>query len=336
MDWYIPGKPYELHTDIKKGPAVQCVDVPDEAYLDGRIAEAAIDKLRVLRETPFFLAVGFWKPHLPFNAPKKYWDLYDRKNLPPLKYSNMVPGVPNIAYVNSNEARSYTDMPKGDALITQDKQDELRHGYLAAISYLDAQVGKVLDELKRLNLDKSTIIVFTADNGFHAGEHGQFGKWTNFELGARIPLIIAAPDIVQPGKSTASLVELVDIYPTLVEYCKLPPPPASAMLAGTSLLPILQNPEAKVKNTTFTQVARPLGGVDNLKIVGSSIRNEHFRYNAWIRLSDNTIIAEELYDLSEDIDNAINVSADKKYQKQKAQLKEEMFSRLYPPGIENR
>ena len=178
-DWYVPGRPYEAHFDLKKGPAVQCEDVPDEAYLDGRTANLAVNKLRELQETPFFLAVGFWKPHLPYNPPKKYWDLYDRDNLPPLKYSAPVDGVPEIAYVDSDEARSYTDVPKKGA-ITEEKKLEMRHGYLAAISYVDAQVGKVIDELERLDLVQNTIIVFLSDHGYHAGEHGQFGKWTTF------------------------------------------------------------------------------------------------------------------------------------------------------------
>lgn len=327
-DWYVPGKPFEVHTDLKKGASVQAVDVPDEAYLDGRVANAAVNKLRLLQEVPFFMAVGFWKPHLPFNAPKKYWDLYDRSKLPALKYNSPVANIPDIAYVNSDEARSYKDLKKGNEPIPEEKQRELRHGYLAAISYLDAQVGKVLEELKRLKLDKNTIIVFTADNGYHAGEHGQFGKWTNFELGARVPLIIAAPDIKQKGASSFSIAELVDLYPTLIEYCQLPAAPATSRLAGVSLVPVLKDPKAKVKLTATTQVARPLGGQDNLEIVGSSLRDENFRYNAWIRLTDQVIVAEELYDLSTDIDNATNLAADKKYAKKKAEMKDGLMKSL--------
>ncbi len=327
-DWYIPGRPFEVHEDLKKGASVQAVDVPDEAYLDGRVANAAVNKLRLLQEVPFFMAVGFWKPHLPFNAPKKYWDLYDRNKLPSVKYSSPVMGVPDIAYVNSNEAKTYKDVKNGDGLIPEAKQKELRHGYLAAISYLDAQVGKVLEELKRLKLDKNTIIVFTSDNGYHAGEHGQFGKWTNFELGARIPLIIAAPDNNQKGKSTFSIAELVDLYPTLIEYCRLPPAPASSKLAGVSLMPILQDPVAKVKLTATTQVARPLGTQDNLEIVGSSIRDENFRYNAWIRVVDQVIVAEELYDLSVDIDNATNLASGKRYLKKKTEMRDALLKSI--------
>lgn len=327
QDWYVPGRPYTLHSDLDKGPAVQNEDVPDEAYLDGRITNEAIKTLRELRETPFFLAVGFWKPHLPFNAPKKYWDLYDRNNLPQAKYSNYVEGVPDIAYVNSDEARSYTDVNKGGP-IPGSKKQELRHGYLAAISYLDTQVGKVVDELDRLGLAKNTIIVFISDHGYHAGEHGQFGKWTNFEVGTRVPLIIVTPGIPQPGKATDSIAELVDLYPTLLNLCNLPESKDGKRIDGISLEPILKDPDVEVKSAALSQIARPLGGAAALKIIGSSIRNDRFRYNIWVHQKDEKIVAEELYDLSTDIYNAENLINKTRYKTTKKQLFEELMEML--------
>ncbi|WP_234567117.1 sulfatase [Rhodohalobacter sp. 614A] len=307
-DWYVPGRPYQWHYDLKKGPAVQREDVPDEAYVDGRIANAAVNKLRELQETPFFLAVGFWKPHLPYNAPKKYWDLYDRNHLPsPPRYTAPVDGVPDLAYVNSNEARSYTDVPK-EGPIPESKKLELRHGYMASISFVDAQIGKVLDELKRLNLDKKTAVVFVSDHGYHAGEHGQFGKWTTFELGTRVPFIIKTPDLKNPGKKSDSIVEMIDIYPTLVDWAGLP---MKKDLSGVSLVPVLKNPEADVKPFAVSQTTRPLQGGAAYEIIGSSIRDERYRYNIWVRKEDHKIIAEELYDLSTDPFYVENI-ADKK------------------------
>ena len=306
LDWYVPERPYQLHFDLKKGPSVQCEDVPDEAYLDGRIANEAINKLRELQEVPFFLAVGFWKPHLPYNAPKKYWDLYDRNNLPPVKYSLPVEGIPELAYVNSNEARSYTDIDK-EKPIPYDKKNELRHGYFAAISYLDAQVGKILDELDRLNLTKKTIIVFVSDHGYHAGEHGQFGKWTNFEIGTKVPLIISAPKMHESGKSADGIVELVDLYPTLVELCNLPKTGAIEQLSGTSLVPMLKNIHDKVKTYAISQTTRPLGAESEFTILGSTIRTEKFRYNVWSDKKNDKVIAEEFYDLSIDPLDAENL-----------------------------
>lgn len=324
-DWYVPGRPYQWHFDLDKGPAVQRADVPDEAYIDGRIANAAVNKLRQLQETPFFLAVGFWKPHLPYNAPKKYWDLYDRNDLPsPPRYKSPVSGVPEIAYVNSNEARSYTDVPN-EGEISEAKKRELRHGYLASISYLDAQVGKVLDELKQLDLDERTAVVFVSDHGYHAGEHGHFGKWTNFEVGTMVPLIIKTPNMGAPGKKSDSIVELVDLYPTLLDYADLP---EKNELSGVSLSPILEDPEADVKSVAISQTTRPLQGGANYEILGSSIRNEKYRYNIWVRQKDGQIIDEELYDLSGDPFYVENVADDEELESLKKRMHNLLMERL--------
>jgi len=306
-DWYVPGQPFQLHTQIPKGPAIQSVDVMDEAYLDGRIANAAVNKLRELSQTSFFLAVGFWKPHLPFNAPKKYWDLYDRNSLPKVDYPRPVEAVPELAYVDSKEARSYTDVSKKGE-ISEAKQRELRHGYLAAISYLDAQVGKVLDELDQLGLTDKTTIVFVSDHGYHAGEHGQFGKWTNFEIGTRVPLIISAPGITQPGTTSNSIIELVDLFPTLLELHGLPSLINDNKLDGLSLVPLLEDPALKLKSVAISQISRPLGAGVNIDVLGSTIRDESYRYTAWKDLKSNEIIEEEFYNLSNGpfkIDNQI-------------------------------
>lgn len=327
QDWYVAGRPYKLHTDLRKGPAVQQEDVPDEAYLDGRIANAAIKKLRELRETSFLLAVGFWKPHLPYNAPKKYWDLYERDKLPQVKYWDKAEGVPDIAYVDSDEARSYTDIDR-EGPIPASKKRELRHGYLASISYLDEQIGKLIDELERLDLEKKTIIVFTSDHGYHAGEHGQFGKWTNFEVGSRVPFIISAPGIGNEGESSGSIVELVDIYPTLLDLCDLKPPQKSGGLDGISLISVLKNSRARVKSAALSQIARPLGSVTDLEIIGSSIRSHQYRYNVWVRQSDGKVVAEELYDLSDSIFNAINLVNNSRYKKIRKNMIEKLKEKL--------
>ncbi len=312
QDWYLPDRPFQIHSDIPKGPAVQRAEVPDEAYLDGRIAAAAVNKLRELRETPFFLAVGFWKPHLPYNAPKAYWDLYTRDNLPPVIYPEPVEGLPEFSYVNSNEARSYTDVPK-EGPIPAEKQRELRHGYLAAISYLDAQVGKILDELDRLDLTSRTTIVFMSDHGYHAGEHGQFGKWTNFELGTRVPLIISSPGNTQPNTVSNSLVELVDLYPTLVAVAGFPAPREAEKLDGVSMLPVLKDPRETTKSYAISQISRPLGAGPDFDVLGSTIRDERFRYTVWADRKTDSILAEEFYDLTGEIHRVENQRMDPAY-----------------------
>lgn len=319
QDWYIKGRPYQIHSDIGKGPTVQNVNVPDEAYLDGRIANAAVNKLRELKETPFFLAVGFWKPHLPYNAPKKYWDLYNRSSLPKIRYPSAVDGVPGIAYVKSNEARSYTDVPKA-GIIPEGKKQELRHGYLAAISYLDAQVGKILNELDRLDLTKNTTVLFVSDHGYHAGEHGQFGKWTNFEIGTRVPFLISSPGLTPSGATSNSIVELVDIYPTLIDLCGLPQPRDSKKLDGISLIPTLKNPKNELKSFAVSQISRPLGAGADFNILGSTIRDKKYRYTIWADRESGEVIAEELYDLSEDLFKVDNQDKNPKYSGKKQEL----------------
>jgi iduronate 2-sulfatase len=283
--------------------------------------------LRELQETPFFMAVGFWKPHLPFNAPKKYWDMYERSDFEHIRYPDRLEGVPDVAWNNSHEARTYTDVPNSGE-ISEEKKLELRHGYFAAITYLDAQIGKLLDELDRLGLSQNTVVVFFSDHGFHAGEFGEFGKLTNFEIGTQVPLIIAYPGIPHAGESTNALTELVDIYPTLVDLCGLPSPAGGRQLSGTSLLPVLNDPSATVKTAALSQISRPLGVEQDFGILGSSIRTDTHRYNVWIQRSDGSIVAEELYDLSADPYVVVNAAGDRRLRSLKQQLLNQLYDRL--------
>ncbi|WP_236974267.1 sulfatase [Membranihabitans maritimus] len=323
-DWYIPNRPYQMHIDIPKGPAVQCVDVVDEAYVDGRIAQAAVQKLTAWSEVPFFMAIGFWKPHLPFNAPKKYWDLYDRNQLPKLKYTEPVVDVPEIAYVDSDEARSYSDVNRHQ-LVPIKQKAELRHGYCAAISYLDAQIGKVLDQLEKLQLSEKTHVVFVSDHGYHAGEHGQFGKWTNFEIGTRVPLIIASPEVKNPGEPSFQVVELIDLFPTLTDLCNLPAPKLRVNLQGKSLVPYLQDSEVKGNTYAVTEIARPIGGEATFKSIGSSIRSNTHRYTFWRDRFSGEILEEEFYDLQSDPFEVVNIAQSEKDQAIKMKLQNKLL-----------
>lgn len=275
----------------------ECRDVPDNAYFDGRVAEAAIEALRDIskRKTPFFLAVGFWKPHTPFNAPKKYWDLYDRRNVPVPKHITPPVDGPAIA-LTSSRYRGRTD---------SDRLREMHHGHLAAISYLDAQVGRVLAELTSLGLRESTIIVFWSDHGLHLGEHGLTRKTTVFELDARVPLIIATPEH-KAGQRTDALVELLDLYPTLAELCGLEVPDA---VEGASLVPVLSDPDARVKSFALTQTPRPNYPRGKLpKVMGYSIRTERYRYTEWREFKSGEVRARELYDHKTDPLETVNLA----------------------------
>jgi len=280
----------------------ECRDVPDNAYYDGRVAEAAVAALRELarQKRPFFLGVGFWKPHLPFNAPKKYWDLYDREKLPLPEVLRPPVDAPEIALTRD----------RFDGAKERDLLRELHHGHLAAISYLDAQVGKVLDALDATGLSPNTIVVFWSDHGLHLGEHGLLRKTTVFDLDARVPLIIAAPGF-RGGQRTASLVELLDLYPTLLDLCGLKPP---HRLAGRSLRPLLKDPQARLRSAALTQTPRPNYPRGKApRVMGYSIRTDRFRYTEWRDFATGQVTARELYDHRSDPGETRNVIGSGRY-----------------------
>lgn len=281
-----------------KVPVCESRDVPDEAYYDGRVAAEAV---RVLGELKgggqFFLAVGFWKPHAPFNAPKKYWDLYQREKLPPLNPA-WPEGTDRIAHHASTEVLKKAATATG---LTPAQRDEMRHGYFANISYLDAQLGKVLDALEKSGLAGNTIITFAGDHGYHIGEHEQWGKTSNFEYDAHVPLLISAPGSTQAGRSTRSLAELLDLFPTLCDLCELPKP---AQLEGISLAPVLGDVGAAPRAVARTQHPRPAyydrEPPFQPKTMGYSIRADRVRYTEWRDWKTGEIIARELYDHDSD------------------------------------
>lgn len=277
----------ELPPNLASGERrTECRDVPDNAYFDGRIAEMAVETLSELERSddPFFLAVGFWKPHTPFNAPKKYWDLYQREAIPLPENLSPPENVPELALTKSR----FSGKKEPEAL------REMHHGHLAAISYLDAQVGKVIDQLDRLGLRDQTVIVFWSDHGLHIGEHGLLNKTTNFELDARVPLIIDSP--MHPGgKRCRALVELLDLFPTLVDLAGIDPMPKH--LEGRSLLPLLQDPDSPWSLVAMTQAPRPnyLRG-KKPEVMGYSVRTERYRYTEWRDFEGGEVLSSELYD----------------------------------------
>ena len=317
----------ELPKDMATAPKCECRDVPDEAYYDGRVAAEALRVLGELKSDPFFLAVGFWKPHAPFNAPKKYWDLYDRAKLP--AFDPAAPaGGPAIALHDGREIRG---APPNQITFTPAQAAEIRHGYFANISFLDAQLGKLLAALDASGVAKQTIIVFVADHGYHVGEHTLWGKTSNFELDARVPMFIHAPGVSQDGRSSASLVELLDLFPTLVELCGLPAPGG---LEGVSLAPVLRDPNKQVKPAAFTQHPRPAyydrepGGLP--QAMGVSVRTPQVRYTEWRDWKTGQPVARELYDAASDPAEMKNALGEPRLAAAQQQA-EQLLTKQFPP-----
>ena len=275
----------------KKGASWQAAEAPDSALQDGQVADHAIETLRQVRDRKFFLAVGFQKPHLPFTAPKEYFDLYDPAEIPVVEDAHRPLDAPDLAFTRSQELRGYTDIPKNGPL-PPGKARELTHGYYAATSYMDAQAGRVLDELDRLGLAERTAVVLFGDHGWHLGEQELWAKANNFELDTRTPLMLHVPGMRAAGKRCDRLVELVDIYPTLCDACGVEPP---ADLEGASLLPLAADPMLEWKSAAFSQFPRPYPAAEDWTEMGYTMRTERYRYTEWFDRSE-ALVAHELYD----------------------------------------
>ncbi len=310
--------PKDQQPKLIRAQPFEAADQPDAVYPDGQTAAKAIATMQKLKADgkPFFLGVGFVKPHLPFTCPQKYWDLYPEASIQMPANSQRPAGAPEAAFHNLYELRSYGGIPpKGP--ISKETELKLIRGYRACVSYLDAQVGLVLTELDRLGLRENTIIVFWGDHGYHLGEQGLFTKMTNFELGTHVPLIVSAPGQAKSaGQRSAAFVELVDLYPTLAELGGLPLP---AHLEGTSLAPLLSSPGQAWKTAAFSQYLRP--GKD--PVMGRSIRTDRWRYTEW-KSRKGVDSGVELYDHQTDPAEMVNLAGDAS----KAAMVQEMAKRL--------
>lgn len=271
-----------------RGPFFECSEVPDSAYVDGKILSKSIKDLKRLskKEEPFFLAVGFLKPHLPFYAPKKYWDYYDEDSI--LLATNRERPVNNpSSLVGSPEIRYYHG--KNIEYNSNEFHKKARHGYYACVSYTDALVGKLLAELEKLGLSENTIVVLIGDHGWHLGEHNFWGKQNTLHNAINSTLIIKAPDF-KGNVKTDALVEFVDIYPTLCELTDIVVPDH---VQGTSFVPIMQAPNKRWKDAVFTRHK-----------YGEAVVTEKYTYT---KFSGNGVEEVMLYDLEKDTEENINV-----------------------------
>jgi iduronate 2-sulfatase len=310
--------------DIKV--STESADVPDDAYFDGAMTNYAIKQLKEQKgaKQPFFMAVGFHKPHLPFVAPKKYWDMYERSKVSLAKWQKQSIDGPEIAYHNAGEMRGFKDIEKlvgkakgGKDLLNlpEAKQRELIHGYYACISYLDAQVGRLMDALKAEGLDKNTIIVFWGDHGWHLGDHSLWCKHSNFEQAAKAPLMFTVPNMTK-GNVYTQPTEFVDIFPTLCDLAGISIP---NYLDGKSLVPAMKDNKAKIKDYAISQYPRTGGKGEGKNVMGYSLRTERYRYTEWVGsgyttaqpFNQNLLVAKEMYDLVNDPDETTNIAEKK-------------------------
>lgn len=244
---------------LGQGPAYECADVPDASYEDGYNTVAAIatlkDMLAKNPDKPFFLGLGFKKPHLNFIAPKKYWDLYNREEIPLAEHTQAPIDGAAMGLHPSFELRARAGIPKKGE-ISDSLARDLKHGYLACVSYVDAQIGMMMQALEEAGQRENTIIMLWTDHGWHLGDMGIWGKATNYEISTRVPMIVSAPDMpdANRGRKTKALVELVDMYPTLCELAGVDLP---AHLEGQSFVPVLNNPDKEWKKAVFSQFPNP-------------------------------------------------------------------------------
>ena len=239
-----------------KANATENADVDDDFYYDGAQTTRAIEILNELKaeNKPFFLSVGYYRPHLPFNAPKKYWDMYDRDSIPLAENMYVPENIPSYLVHGDAELRGYSDchdLPlPNETPWDENRQKEIKHGYYASVSYTDAQIGRLLDALEQLGLAENTIVVLWGDHGWKLGEHNGWCKQTNFEIDTRVPFIISGAGVKAKGQQSHALTELVDIYPSLCQMAGLPIP---EYLQGTSLVPLLENPDLEWKSAAYSQ-----------------------------------------------------------------------------------
>ena len=286
-----------------RGPATEAADVADNVYPEGALTDTAIETLRRVKDEPFFLAVGLIRPHLPFNCPKRYWDLYDRDKIRLPSFDVAPKDSPDFALTSWGEMRSYHGIPPSGP-VTDEQALELIHGYRACVSYVDTLVGRLLDELDRLKLSDNTVVILWGDHGWKLGDYGAWCKHTNFELDTHVPLIVRAPGARGNGRSCDGLVEFVDIYPSLCDLAGIPLP---EHLDGTSFSPLLDDPDGPGKQVAMSQYPRG-------ELMGYSMRTDHYRLTTWVNRKDpSKVAAVELYDHEKDPGETVNVAKKPEY-----------------------
>jgi arylsulfatase A-like enzyme len=292
-DFLTPDNAALANREGLRGPTYESADVQDSAYRDGKIALKTIRDLRRLKDMdqPFFLACGFMKPHLPFNAPSRYWNLYDRSSIKLPENMTAAENAPAVAQHNSEELRKYWDIPR-EGPVSDSLARTLIHGYYACVSYVDQMIGMVLNELKALDLEKNTIVILWGDHGYNLMEHGLWNKHSNYRTSLRSVLMLKVPGKTH-GAASDAMVEFVDIYPTLCDLADLDLP---GHLEGESLVPLVYDPNGEWKKYVISKW-----------FDGLTIKTGDYAYTEWSK-SDTAVYARMLFDHQNDKAENINIS----------------------------
>lgn len=307
-----------------KGDPYECADVEDNAYLDGRTTESAIELLRKNKDENFAMFVGYTKPHLPFNAPQKYWDMYDREQFV-VPFKGAPEGSNGYTFTPWAELRAYRGMPS-EGFVDDESAKRLIHGYHACVSYVDAQIGVVMAELERLDLRRNTVVVLIGDHGWKLGEYGAWCKHTNSEIDVNIPLIISREGDYKKSKRGAvseALVEAVDLFPTLVDVCGFEVEDKD----GRSLLPLVDKPNRVWSSASYSLYAR------GKKVMGFSCTDGKYRYTEWWNNETSKVVAREFYTCEQDyMSRSVNLVDNAKYAKEVSRMKI-LLDRQFPEEV---
>lgn len=292
-----------------RGPSTAAPELRDEDLIDGARTNLAIEDLRRLAkdDQPFFLAMGYIRPHLAWIAPKKYWDMHDPTSLPVVLDGRVTPDTPPYALSDSYEMTHYVDLvdfpkPWDERRIDESQARHLMHAYYACVSFIDAQIGRLLNELENLGVAENTIVVLWSDHGWKLGEFNGWGKMTNYEIDTRVPLIIAGPGVSGGARKSEELAELVDLFPTLCDLAGIDTP---AFVEGTSLAPHLSDPGVSVNDAAFSQYYRKF---DEREYIGYAMRTDSYRLVQWRDFATGEVTAHELYDHRNDHGETENIA----------------------------
>lgn len=297
-----------------KATATEKAAVPDTAYPDGQTTRLALEAMQDLAkdEQPFFLAVGYYKPHLPFAAPERYWQNYQASELPLAKINQLPQGAPPYLFRSWSEPGSYLDVPKEEPFVDS-LSAQLKMGYYACVSFIDEQLGQLLGQLETLGLQDNTIIVLWGDHGFKLGEYGRWSKHSTMEIDTRVPLILSVPGLAG-GQEVNSIVELVDIYPTLCELAGLSLP--SQKTDGQSFARLMASTDSDSAEHAYAYST-----IVHDSMQAHSLRNQNFRFTAWLPVDEQgEIRATELYDHRTDPNETTNLATSANYQKEVKQF----------------